>query len=983
MADPQTHRTINSALGAIANGVGIFGLTKNSKNKKDVKKNSDMIKQNENLTTSNTNTINAAIEDISVNQLPTAINEVNNAIDTKKESLENLIENEIKDTRVKLDNSINTTAGKIADRTISAKSLEETRNTEIQNYKNNNTNFSEFNTELDEVTTLLTEKEGTISTNIETETLRATAAENNINLGLGSSVYQEAMKNCVEIYENNILINGNYKQNKSGWLWRKKSDELYIVSTCNDYIGPKLIENGVPLDDSSPGYERLLSLLQKNDEFSMIFYNMNKNSYQKINIVLVSCCFRNNIGLFKIQEETDKELFTTDQGFSLENLDPESTKKGKDCFLIGGLYDNLDNFSMSKGIIRENMHNNTGNESILIDIISGVRASSGAPFINNSGQIMAMKQAITSEYSNTKNIINSGNIWVGNTVIQVNNLVLYLTPSYTFFTDGVDPLFKWGGTGGEGQIPTEAGDYLVINIDGGAADLGNYMGIPKKISLTGVVVAVVIDGTGVEPLDLNHIHDIVLWRYDQWGDIVALIDISEFLPDGRGYSNYSGISSFSTCSYIIGGGSYISNINNVDDFRAKSGTLGISHRIMEPVLEELIVLSNKVTPNGTDIYVSVGDLNGPPYYRFYDGSEVDANEIFALEGNTKYTFKGVDDTHPFAILEGTNFDGTEISFEYSNGFDTNNGITSAGTITFSTSEWSSYEGAPGISQLQLNYKCTTHQAMSGYFIVENAQLINIRHSLSLTTSNLVEDSVATPSYSYYIDGSNTSLGEVSELTDDEYKYIGGKIDISVQVNTNTELYRNFGGIHHTSTEIKNYLTTYFDIDVQTSIKSIIILGMVYTPLANDPNFGGENNEILIKFGSYNHDQKTISSATQFITKDNYATSKLYFLTKTYTEDQEGNKTYTNEVIMENFDNLFGVWNDENNKLHNFMVEYYPGITNTDQEIPNFVNKQKMIRKIKKREKDKHKKIGDVTNKLMNHSVNKKIRITKLENIFKI
>merc|ERR1711907_185228 len=98
MADPQTHRNINSALGAIANGVGIFGLTKNSKNKKDIKKNSDMIKQNENSTTTNTNTINATIEDISANQLPKAIEEVNNSIDTTKVNLENLIDDKIKDT---------------------------------------------------------------------------------------------------------------------------------------------------------------------------------------------------------------------------------------------------------------------------------------------------------------------------------------------------------------------------------------------------------------------------------------------------------------------------------------------------------------------------------------------------------------------------------------------------------------------------------------------------------------------------------------------------------------------------------------------------------------------------------------------------------------------------------------------------------------------------------------------------------------------
>ena len=389
MADPQTQRTINSALGAIATGVGLFGLNKNSKNKKEIKKNSDNIKKNtSNLAqqkidieekkigveslikekkefylgkTNDNGTVNSGLIDTKVDELKETFFSGINTFETGITTLDNAV-------NVNIDQEKNKSEKANTDM-VNSINVETTRNSEKMNTLNQQLTQHSIDAEqeLDDLQANLTTK---ITDQTSDDWLNA--PKNN-----GNIVYQKAMNNSVRLTQ----IPGSLLSDKvlSGWLWKPKDEEkLYVVTTGRQWVHLVYGEQD-----------------QTKMNMKATIYNQVQKSFEVFKVNLLSVDFLNNVALlgFNEQDEIDP-LFNNinDFGFKLED---SGIHKGETCYMVGEFGNHIDNLSITSGIVRDNNFTNTGYECVLLDMVSGLTGSFGSALLNKDGNVIGMKQNST------------------------------------------------------------------------------------------------------------------------------------------------------------------------------------------------------------------------------------------------------------------------------------------------------------------------------------------------------------------------------------------------------------------------------------------------------------------------------------------------------------------------------------------------------------------------------------------------------------
>lgn len=620
MGDSSIQKNLNTVLGVVANGIGITGLSSNTNQDRDIKENSNNIETNKNINQKNKYTINKAIDDINNTQIPEILDEISRDIERKKKSINSHIQKTVEGDFKDLHDKIDLREKQITERTVESLDLEKEIQKKIDDLdpkrKELDTNFT-INLDLEK--SILMKKEIELNTKITKEKNRATQHESEIMAGDGNLVYHNNIGNVVEIFE----IGTEKTEKKSGWLWKKSESKLYVVSTCSDYIIRSYDLNGIIFENDRT---RLDALLGVENKFYIVAFNPKISSYQQFNIKLVSCCFRNNIGLFEFEKKDDMVKLSS-LGFSLDTQ--ISLEKGDDCFMLGSYFDNLDNFSISKGIVRNNVYNQTGNESILVDIISDFDASTGSPIVDKDGNIIAMKQAHTIENNlfdkQWSSIIKSGSDWSfdyidSRTDIKTRWYMSYFTnvvdePNslgyWTFFDpefNGVDPPVDDDGN-------PIAGNYFNINIIGEQQQLFDKNN-PRKaleyyIEITPALWQFIKDdwtlmgfSNNVNSIDLSGTYQIKAWKEGLYGNNV-LIDVTEKLVDGTTITDYpfSNRSFYDLWMYTIitaGLAVYQPASGIWNSYMSKSGTIGISKRIMEPVLYDLVDIA-AAAPNGDTI----------------------------------------------------------------------------------------------------------------------------------------------------------------------------------------------------------------------------------------------------------------------------------------------------------------------------------------------------------------------------------------------
>ena len=808
MGDSSIQKNLNTALGVVANGVGVIGLSSNANQDRNINENSNNIETNKNINQKNKDTVNKNIDDINNTQIPEILDGISKEIEKKKKNLNSHIQKTVEDDFKDLKNNIQLRERQIKESSAESKKLENELENNINGLETKiNELDNDFKRNLDLESNLM-EKENDLKKHISDETERARKNEGEIMSGYGHSVYNKTIGNTVEIFEKNT----DKTEKKSGWLWKKNGSELYVVSTCNDYIimGEKT---------------RLETLLQAKDKFYMVAFNSKIHSYQQFKIKLVSCCFRNNIGLFKFEDDYDMKKLV-DSGFSLENQ--ISLEKGDNCFMLGSYFDNLDNFSISKGVVRNNVYNQTGNESILVDIISDIDASSGSPIVDINGDIIAMKQGNAIEYSNSglRSIVNSGNEWTFD--YSLTNTGLFTDWDNSYFISNVSSL----------GFPTslDGGNYLKLFVGWWELDPGeNFL---VKFDNWNDLVA----GSTIEGLDLNGFLPINAWiggsseEYYQ-----VLVDITGFLGSFTienliAFDSAWNLSSSNGTNYYLQTQPGFSN-----NYMSKPGTIGITKRIMKPVLEDL---SNMIKP------------------------EYDDNNI-------------IYDNH----LRKT--------------------------------------------------------------LILNEQFYYIPAHLHDKKWNW----------------ESWGLGESGD-------YYGGKKEITFNANGKNYSFKNFGNIIFGSSETDQYIIKLMGSHPEYSFGvGPRAIGMVYKPMIGDPNYEerDQQDDIFIKFGNFNDDQKTISSVTQFIEESNYDDAKLVFLVyKTLIgEPPEDDNKDNMDVHVVSLQDLFGEWSDD--KLSDFTTKYFLD----DIEVPHFrkKNKKNYIKLLKENKKIKKNK------KMQQHQ--KRLKMLKL------
>ena len=367
----QPQKNINSAVGVIATGLNLFGLNKKSKNEDQLNKNSENIKKNKDKLIQLENTI-----DENKNKIEKIIKETKEDYLDGDDGLLVQMENKIKEEfKTKIDSKKNELINNdseieknINDESYRANEKYLNMEKDIESYKTQmETDYSTLNDKI---------KETQDDLSLLTETLNNTkneSMENEYqNMYQGNSVYQQHGKqNTVRITgKEGMLNNGKVL---TGWLWRYNG-HLYVVTTGREW------EENI-YDSQTTSYDA-----------DAVIYNSDTNSFQHFYIKMCSVDFLNNVSLFGFVDEKDENTLLSQQ----KGLDLDSEiHKGERCYLVGELGEDTDHFSITSGIVKDDNFTNTGNDSILLDMVSGLTGSFGSPFLNKNGKVIGMKQNST------------------------------------------------------------------------------------------------------------------------------------------------------------------------------------------------------------------------------------------------------------------------------------------------------------------------------------------------------------------------------------------------------------------------------------------------------------------------------------------------------------------------------------------------------------------------------------------------------------
>lgn len=434
----QPQKNINSAVGVIATGLNLFGLNKKSKNEDQINKNSENIKKNKDKLTELENTI-----DENKNKIEKIIKETKKDYFDEDDGLLVQMENKIKEEfkrqiDIKKTELIKTDIEiyqKINDESYRASGKYSEMEKEIESHQTKmETDYSTLDTNLKEKANSVSNKYGSLTETLNTNKHESMENEKK-NMNQGRSVYyQYGKQNTVRISAKRSTL--NEKKILTGWLW-KYNNHLYVVTTGREWE-----ENIYRQNVSKPTYDA-----------DAVIYNTDTQNFQHFHIKMCSVDFLNNVSLFGFVD-VDDENKLKNQGKGL-HLDSE-IHKGERCYLVGEFGKNTDHFSITSGIVRDDNFTNTGNDSVLIDMVSGLTGSFGSPFLNKNGKVIGMKQNSTLYFPRFDNSftgdINKGEIgWSNSSDMYADNLKMetggentgkpegtYL--SFTYFSESEDTI---------------------------------------------------------------------------------------------------------------------------------------------------------------------------------------------------------------------------------------------------------------------------------------------------------------------------------------------------------------------------------------------------------------------------------------------------------------------------------------------------------------------------------------------------------------